>query len=59
MFVNHLKDELPHLHIDTDLDSAKFANPNVNYGRKGGIWEIECKRLDLFGNVQCSNSESE
>ncbi len=52
MFLNHLKKELPHLHIDTDLYSATFANPNAIFGRKGGMWEIECKRLDLFANVQ-------
>ena len=59
MFVNILKPELPHLQIDSDLNSAKFANPNAIFGRKGGMWEIECKRLDLFGNVDCWDSESE
>ena len=59
LFVNYLEKELPHLHIDTDLDSATCANPNAIFGRKGGIWEIECKPLNLFANVQCSNSESE
>ena len=59
MFVNNLKNELPHLQIDSDLNSAKFANPNAIFGRKGGLWEIECKRLDLFGNVDCWDSESE
>ena len=59
MFVNHLKDELPHLYIDSDLNSAKFANPNAIFGRKSGMWEIECKRLDLFGNVAGMDSESE
>ena len=59
MFVNHLKDELPHLHIDSDLNSAKFANPNAIFGRKSGMWEIECQRLDLFGNVAGMDSESE
>ena len=47
MFVNYLKKELPHLHIDTDLDSTRFANPNAIFGRKVGIWEIECNRLDI------------
>ena len=45
--MNYLKKELPHLHIDTDLDSTRFANPNTIFGRKVGIWEIECNRLDI------------
>ena len=42
MFVNNLKNELPHLQIDNDLNSAKFANPNAIFGRKCGVWEIKC-----------------
>ena len=48
LFVKNLKNELTHLQIDNDLNNAKFANPNATFGRKGGIWEIECKCLDLF-----------
>ena len=59
LFVNHLRKELPRLHIDTDLDNTMFPNPNVIFARKGGTWEIECKSLDLFTNVQCWTSESE
>ena len=59
LFVKNLKNELPHLQIDNDLNSAKFVNPNAIFGRKGGMWEIECKRLDLFGNVDCWDDESE
>ena len=40
MFVNNLKNVLPHLQIDTDLNSAKFANPNAIFSRKGGVWEL-------------------
>ena len=42
LFVNYPKEKLPHLHIDTDLNSATFANPNAIFVRKDGIWEIEC-----------------
>ena len=29
LFVNYLKEELSHLHIDIDLNIATFANPNA------------------------------
>ena len=39
LFVNYLKEELSHLHIDIDLNSATFANPNA-IGR-----EVKCVLL--------------
>ena len=31
---------------------SRFPIPIQFFGSKGGIWGIECKRVDIFANVQ-------